>query len=132
MIKNYLLILLLFSPFYSSQAQNINLSEEEIIKTLCHTWSLSFASIKGKPIQIDLDFKVQFNSDYSYFLLSNPENPGKWMYNKQGKYIELRTNNRIARITSLNKKELIFIEMDIDEYQRATPQNSQFHFIRNE
>ncbi|WP_130733742.1 hypothetical protein [Flavobacterium sp. J27] len=131
MIKKYLLFLLIFCRFSFIQSQNINLTEEEVITTLCHTWSLSFATIQGNPIQINADFKVQFNRDYSYFLLSNPENPGKWSYNKQGKYIELQTNGRTARITTLSKKEMIFIEMIIDENHRSTPPNSQFHFIRS-
>ncbi|WP_159777439.1 hypothetical protein [Flavobacterium sp. 9AF] len=130
MVKKYFLILLFFNSLNQLHSQHINLSEEEVIATLCHTWSLSFASIQGKPIQINIDLKVQFNPDNSYFLLSNPQKIGKWRYNQKGKFIELTTNDRTARITTLNKKEMVFIEMQVDEHQRVTPQKSQFHFIR--
>lgn len=132
-MKNFtFLILILFCRNTNLQAQNITLTEEEVKTILCHTWSLSSATIDGKPIPINIEFEVKFKEDNSYFLLSNPDAIGTWTYNAKDKYIELITKNRKARIGTLTKKEMIFIEMKTDEYQNATPQNSEFHFIRNE
>lgn len=123
---------LLILSISSLQAQNINLSEEEVNVVLCHTWKLDSAIIKGKKMQINVNFEVIFNTDKSYFLVSNPNTIGTWKYNKVNKNIELQIKDRASIITSLKEKEFFIIEIQKDEYSKSTPSDSEFHFIRNE
>lgn len=132
-MKNFTFIItLLCLKMGNINAQNINLSEDEVSTILCHTWRLSFATIDGQPIPIHIKFEVQFNKDHTYFLLSNPDAIGTWSYNPKEKYIELKTKNRKAKIGTLNKKEMIFTEQNSDVYGNVASKKSEFHLIRNE
>lgn len=132
MKKFTFLIFILFCKIANLQAQNIAFSEDEIKDILCHTWRLSFATIDGQPVPIHIEFEVKFKEDNSYFLLSNPDAIGTWTYNAKEKYIELITKNRKARIGTLTKKEMIFIELNSDVHGNPNTKKSEFHFTRNE
>ena len=132
-MKNFtFIIIILLCRISNVTAQNINLSEEEVNSILCHSWRLSSATIDGQPIPIHITFEIQFNKDNTYFLLSNPDAIGTWSYNPEEKYIELKTNNRKAKIGTLSKKEMIFTEQNTDVYGNVASKKSEFHLIRNE
>ena len=126
----YIKIAILLGTF-NLQAQNVNLSKDELIKTLCKNWEVSFASMNGMKINQlpeNTAFEVNFNSDGTLYFIGTEEK-GQWLFNAKKKYVEFWVNKKaVSRIKSLSEKE--FTAILVNNGQKDVPglPNLEIHY----
>jgi hypothetical protein len=105
------LILFLLLVANSVIAQEIALSEKEVLDQICRTWKINYSMTAGKVNTVFpklRQYELHFKPDYTFVLItSSGTTPGSWCYNTKRNCIELFYDNHYdLQITSLNKFEL--------------------------
>lgn len=100
------------SPLF---AQDINLSNSELVSTLCKQWEIEYAlmgemKIGQMPGAADFDFKFKPDGKYDLLGEDGKNESGTWIYNSEKKYVELSIGGNVtSRIKWINKHKLILI-----------------------
>ena len=97
-------------------SQKVDLSEEQLIVTLCKNWKLDYELHDGKLSSITNNpilrsYFLEFKADYTFIsIINGTKTIGSWCYNVKNKNVELTLHEQNElRIFSIEENSLIMV-----------------------